>query len=66
MMKLYCRGKNFIIRHSLFDIRYSFREYGTFIVLELPTAKEWLNSCLFLIPDFIQLFKTILYQSADP
>jgi hypothetical protein len=32
-------GKNFIIRYSMFDIQYSFRAYGKFIILELPTAK---------------------------
>jgi hypothetical protein len=31
---------NFIIRHSMFDIRYSFREHGKFIILELPIAEE--------------------------
>jgi hypothetical protein len=34
------REINFIIRNSLFDIRYSFGAYGELIVLELPTAKE--------------------------
>jgi len=33
-------GKNFIIRHSLFDIRYSIMEHGKHIVPELPTAEE--------------------------
>jgi hypothetical protein len=40
MLKLYGRGKNFIIRNSMFDIRYSFREHGKLIFLELPTAEE--------------------------
>jgi hypothetical protein len=40
MLKLYGRGKNFIIRNSMFDIRYSFREHGKCIILELPTAEE--------------------------
>jgi hypothetical protein len=40
MLKLYDRGKNFIIHNSMFDIRYSFREQDKFIILELPTAEE--------------------------
>jgi hypothetical protein len=32
--------ENFIIRNSLFDIRYSFKEHGKSIILELPTAEE--------------------------
>ena len=40
MLKLYDRGKNFIIRNSMFDIRYSFREHGKFIIPELPTTEE--------------------------
>jgi hypothetical protein len=40
MLKRYVRGINFIIRYSLFDIRYSFRAHGTPVVIELPTAKE--------------------------
>jgi hypothetical protein len=39
-LKLYGRGKNFIIRHSVFDIRYFIMEHGMFIILELPTSKE--------------------------
>jgi hypothetical protein len=40
MLKLYGRGKNFIIRNSMFDIRYSFMKHDTFIILELRTAEE--------------------------
>jgi hypothetical protein len=32
--------KNFIIRNSLFDIRYSFQAHGKFIILKLTTAEE--------------------------
>jgi hypothetical protein len=32
--------KNFIIRNSLFDIRYSFQTHGKFIILELTTPEE--------------------------
>jgi hypothetical protein len=40
MLKLSGRRNNFVVRHSMFDIRYSFREHGKFIILELPTAEE--------------------------
>jgi hypothetical protein len=40
MLTLYGRGNNFVIRNSMFDIRYSSREHGKFIILELPTAEE--------------------------
>jgi outer membrane lipoprotein carrier protein len=40
MMKIYGRGEYFIIRNSMFDIRYSFREHVKLILLELPTAEE--------------------------
>jgi hypothetical protein len=39
-MKLYGRGKYFIIRNSMFDIRYFFGEHGKYIFLELLTAEE--------------------------
>jgi hypothetical protein len=32
--------KNFIIRHSLLDIRYSFSAHGKLVIIEFPTAKE--------------------------
>jgi hypothetical protein len=32
--------KNFVIRNSLFDIRYSFQAHGKPIILELRTAEE--------------------------
>jgi hypothetical protein len=35
--------KYFIIRNSLFDIRYSFQAHGKFIILELTTA-EYLSA----------------------
>jgi hypothetical protein len=34
-------GESFIILNSMFDIRYSFREHGKFIILKSPTAKAW-------------------------
>jgi hypothetical protein len=40
MLKRYVRGENFIIRHSLFDIRYSFSVHCKPVVVESPTAKE--------------------------
>jgi hypothetical protein len=40
MQKRYVIGENFIIRHSLFDIRYSFRAYGKPVVIELPATNE--------------------------
>jgi hypothetical protein len=40
MLMLYGRGKYFIVRNSMFDIRYSFREHGKLIILELPAAEE--------------------------
>jgi hypothetical protein len=39
MLKLLGQRKNFIIRNSLFDIRYSLKAHGKFIILELPTAE---------------------------
>jgi hypothetical protein len=43
MLKLFCSGENFIIRNSMFDIRYSFREHGKLIILKLPPQKNWLR-----------------------
>jgi hypothetical protein len=40
MLKRNISGENFIIRHSLFDIRYFFGAHGKPVVIELPTAKE--------------------------
>jgi hypothetical protein len=40
MLKAYGGEKNFIIRNSLFDIPYSFRRHGKFIILEILTAEE--------------------------
>jgi hypothetical protein len=40
MLELYGRGKDFIIRNSMFDIRYPFKVRGKSIILELPTADE--------------------------
>jgi hypothetical protein len=42
------QGKYFIIRNSLFDIRYSFQAHGKFIILELPAAEELAKRLLFL------------------
>jgi len=39
MMKLFLCSIGFSIRHSLFDIRYSLRAHGQFIILQLPTAE---------------------------
>jgi hypothetical protein len=44
MLKRYVRGKNFIIRHSVFDIRYSFRAHGKPVVIELANVKNELNT----------------------
>jgi hypothetical protein len=43
--------KNFVIRNSMFDIRYSFREDGKFIILELPTAEELAKHIPFFLPN---------------
>jgi hypothetical protein len=40
MLKLTGQRKNLIILNSMFDIRYSLRAYGKFIISELPAAKE--------------------------
>jgi hypothetical protein len=37
MLKLHGREKNFIIRNSMFDIRYSFKNHGKVLIPELPT-----------------------------
>jgi hypothetical protein len=39
MLKLPGQRKYFIIRNSLFDIRYSSRAHGKFIIHELPAAE---------------------------
>jgi hypothetical protein len=39
--------KNFIIRNSLFDIRYSLRAHGKFMIHELPTGEGLAKQLLF-------------------
>jgi hypothetical protein len=48
MLKLIGQRNNFIIQNSLFDIRYSLRAHGTFIILELPTAEGLAKHLCFL------------------
>jgi hypothetical protein len=40
MLKLQGSGTTFVIRSSMFDIRYSFRKRGKPVFLELPTSEE--------------------------
>jgi hypothetical protein len=41
------RMKNFIIRNSLFDIRYCLSVHGKLNILELPTAEELVKRLLY-------------------
>jgi hypothetical protein len=56
MLKLYDVGENFIIRNSLFDIRYSFRVYRKLIVLKLPITKELAKYLRFSVSHRCEIF----------
>jgi hypothetical protein len=44
------REIDFILRNSMFDIRYPFRKHGKSIILELPTAEELAKQLRFILP----------------